>query len=164
MPVAVRTLIFTVFVPGSATVGIPALLLLSGAELVAVDLGPFRFIGALPIALGASIYAWCAADFALVGGGTPAPIDAPRTLVSRGLYRVVRNPMYVGVELVLLGEVLVFESLTLAVYAICLWAVFHTFIVLVEEPGLRRSFGAAYEEYCRTVPRWVPRISVEGRR
>lgn len=154
----VKTLIFTVFVPGSVTVGVPYLLLSSGTVQPSYEIGMFRFIGILPIAVGAACYLCCAWDFAFHGQGTPLPIDAPKVLVVRGLYRVVRNPMYVGVGLVLVGEALMFESLTLLAYAALVWLAFHLFVVCYEEPTLKKMFGATYEEYCRTAPRWIPAV------
>jgi protein-S-isoprenylcysteine O-methyltransferase Ste14 len=157
MPIIVRTLIFSVLLPGSGTIGIPAAILLSEANPLSFDIGAWRLTGVAPLALGAALYAWCAADFTFVGHGTPAPIDAPTTLVVSGPYRLVRNPMYVAVLSAVLGEMLVFEALTLAIYAGALWAGFHVFIVLYEEPTLTRQFGTSYESYRSTVPRWLPR-------
>ena len=114
--------------------------------------------GLVAITLGGMAVLMCDWDFAASGKGTPAPIDPPRTLVRRGLYRAVRNPMYVGVVTVLLGESLVFNSVCLLVYAIGLWLAFHLFVVLYEEPTLRRTFGMEYQNYCATVPRWIPRL------
>lgn len=150
-----KTLVFTILVPGTVTVVIPRRLLGAGAQPVV----PFGLIGILPIALGAACYLWCAWNFASAGRGTPAPIDPPKVLVARGPYRVVRNPMYVGVVLILLGESVLFASMTLLWYALLLWLCFHLFVVLYEEPTLRRKFGTAYERYCKTVSRWVPRAS-----
>lgn len=150
----VKTLIFTVVAPGTITVAVPYWLLGAGARAG----GPWWVIGLLLIALGALLYAWCAWEFAVAGRGTPAPIDPPKVLVARGLYRVVRNPMYVGVVLVLSGESLVFGSWALLRYAVLVWLCFHLFVVLYEEPALRRKFGASYEEYCRRVWRWTPRL------
>jgi protein-S-isoprenylcysteine O-methyltransferase Ste14 len=96
---------------------------------------------------GSSIYSWCIWDFATAGRGTPAPIDPPRTLVVRGLYQYVRNPMYVGVLSVVGGWATLFQSSTLAVYMICMAAGFHLFVLL---------FGTGYENYCSQVNRWVP--------
>jgi protein-S-isoprenylcysteine O-methyltransferase Ste14 len=149
----VKTLIFTVLVPGTVTVVVPYRLLASGAR----PQSTLGLVGILPIALGAALYLWCAWDFASAGRGTPAPVDPPKVLVSRGPYRVVRNPMYVGVLLILLGEGIVFASQTILGYALLAWLFFHLFVVFYEEPTLRRKFGAFYEEYCRTVPRWIPR-------
>ena len=157
MPLPLRALIFVLLFPGTATIGIPALLLRSGVEIYAFDIGWLRLAGTLPLALGAALLLWCVADFAFVGRGTLAPVDAPTALVMTGPYRVVRNPMYVAVVLGILGEALLFESLTLAVYAPALWSVFHLFIVLYEEPSLSRRFGAEYASYRGAVSRWLPR-------
>lgn len=155
--IALKTLLFTVLVPGTVAVGIPYLLLASGIGSV-YDIGGFKFIGIVPIALGVVFYIWTAGDFVLMGRGTPAPLDPPRRLVSRGLYRIVRNPMYIGVLLMLIGEGVFFGSLAILVYAILIWSVNHLFIIFYEEPTLRKKFGAAYLEYCRVVPRWIPKL------
>jgi len=97
-------------------------------------------------------------DFAANGRGTLAPVDPPRTLVVRGLYRYVRNPMYVGVMTILLGESLFFASTTLLRYAIGCFVAFHLFIMLYEEPTLRSKFGESYITYCSAVNRWLPRL------
>ena len=154
--VILRTLIFTILVPGFVTVGGPYLLLSPSIGAFPYEIGAFRLIGVVSIAIGFAFYLWCAGDFAFAGRGTPAPWDAPKIFVSRGLYRFVRNPMYVGVELILLGEAIVFESSRLLVYAAIIWCMFHLVVVLYEEPSLQDRFGAPYEEYCRTVPRWIP--------
>ena len=116
----------------------------------------FGFFGVLPIAIGVAMYLWCAWDFA-TAGGTPAPIDPPKILVARGLYLVVRNPMYVSVLAVLAGEALLFRSLRLAAWGATVAIWFHLFVVAYEEPRLRRQFGTDYETYCASVPRWLPR-------
>jgi protein-S-isoprenylcysteine O-methyltransferase Ste14 len=94
-------------------------------------------------------------DFAVAGRGTPAPIDPPKELVRRGLYRFTRNPMYVGVASVLIGEAWLFASRAMAVFALGVVTMFHLFVLFYEEPTLRRTFGDAYERYCAAVPRWV---------
>lgn len=152
--VLAKTLIFTIVAPGTVTGLIPYLLLAPGAEF---EIDRFKLFGLLPIALGAAAYFWCAWDFAMAGRGTPFPLDAPRVFVARGLYRYVRNPMYVAVVSIILGEALVFESWRLFVYALIAWTISHLFVVLYEEPTLRRKFGPQYEEYRRSVPRWIPK-------
>lgn len=152
----IRTVIFTLLVPGSVTVGVPYLLLSSREGLFPFELGIFRLLGVIPILLGFACYLWCAWDFAFAGQGTPGPWDAPRLFVSRGLYRIVRNPMYLGVVIILLGESVVFESLRLLVYAVVVWGCFFLMVVGYEEPTLKARFGATYEEYFRVVPRWIP--------
>jgi protein-S-isoprenylcysteine O-methyltransferase Ste14 len=155
--VFLRTLVFTILVPGTVTVWLPLLLLSSGAGSAGWGQSWVRFVGLAPIALGIAIYLWCAWDFAVAGKGTPAPYDAPRLLVTRGLYRIVRNPMYVGVGLILIGEAMFFSSWVLLGYAVLVLILFHLRVVYFEEPTLRRMFGAGYDAYCKTVPRWVPR-------
>lgn len=155
---ALKTLIFTVFVPGTVTMLVPYWLLSSRFDLTIDRLGGFRILGLVPILLGALMYLWSAWEFTFAGKGTPAPIDPPKELVARGLYRFVRNPIYIGVSLVIIGESLLFESTKLFVYALLLLLVFHLFVVYYEEPTLRSKFGESYEQYSKTVPRWMPRV------
>lgn len=152
--VLIKTLLFTMVAPGTVTVLIPYLLLEPDAKL---NMAGGRLLGILPIGLGALTYCSCAWRFAFEGFGTPAPIDPPKVLVAKGLYRLVRNPMYVGVGLVLLGESIFFASPRLLVYALCAGLISHLFVVFCEEPTLKKKFGAQYSEYCRAVPRWIPR-------
>jgi protein-S-isoprenylcysteine O-methyltransferase Ste14 len=108
------------------------------------------------VACGAAVYLWCAWDFAAFGRGTPFPLDAPKRLVARGLYQFVRNPMYAGVLLAILGQALLFGSGATLRYALAVALFFHLFVVFYEEPTLRRKFGQCYAEYCSNVPRWIP--------
>jgi len=147
-------LLFTILVPGTVAVLVPYLLLSSASS--PASLGPLRLAGLLPLLLGVAAYCWSAASFALVGKGTPAPVDPPKALVVAGPYRYVRNPMYLGVVLVLVGESLVFASPMMLRYAALILLAFHLFVVYYEEPHLRRRFGEAYVHYCRSVPRWLP--------
>ena len=153
---ALKTILWSVFVPGSVTVLVPYLLLSSGREWLPLRLSAFRFVGLVPIAAGALFYARCAWDFTFTGRGTPAPFDPPKEVVARGLYRYVRNPMYVAVLLALAGEAVLFESALLLAYAALVFTVFHLTVVFYEEPTLRRKFGESYENYRRRVPRWIP--------
>lgn len=156
--VVLKSLLFTILVPGTVAVLIPYLLLPPGSVVIPTEVGGSRLLGVLSIVLGALIYAWCVRDFALTGGGTPVPIDPPKALVSSGPYRFVRNPMYVGVILVLFGEALLFKSTALLVYAGSVLFGFHLMVVLYEEPTLREKFGESCGRYRRAVPRWIPRI------
>jgi protein-S-isoprenylcysteine O-methyltransferase Ste14 len=97
--------------------------------------------------------------FALQGIGTPAPVFPTRHLVVQGAYRYVRNPMYVAVTSLILGQALLLGDTHLLAYAVFPWLVAHLFVVAYEEPTLRRTFGAEYETYCAHVPRWIPRFS-----
>ena len=98
------------------------------------------------------------ARFALQGLGTPAPIAPPRNLVVSGLYRYVRNPIYVAVVAVILGQGALFADGRLLEYGALLWLFFHLAVIVHEEPTLSQSFGAEYESYCANVPRWFPRL------
>ncbi len=150
-----KTLIFTVVVPGIVTIYVPRWLLSTEQFQLSFDLGLAHYLGLVLITLGAAIYGWCAGDFTFTGKGTPAPIDPPKELVVRGLYRYTRNPMYVGVLTVLLGEVLWFGSRRLLGYTAAIALLFHLFITLYEEPVLQRGFGDAYQRYRTAVPRWL---------
>lgn len=137
--------------PGTVGVYVPQALKNGGVEFpMAV-----RGAGLTLCACGVAIYLWCAWDFVSKGLGTPLPLDAPRVLVVKGLYRFTRNPMYVGVLSVILGQALYYGSKSVAIYACVILLGFSLFVVLYEEPTLRRLFGAQYEEYCRKVPRWL---------
>ena len=131
--VALKTLLFTILVPGTVTVLIPYLLLSSGIQQwFPVKFGVVRFLGPVPMLMGILIYLRCAWDFTFTGRGTPAPIDPPKELVVKGLYRYVRNPMYVGVLLILLGEALLFESVVVLLYALLLLSASHLFVIFYE--------------------------------
>jgi protein-S-isoprenylcysteine O-methyltransferase Ste14 len=151
----VRTAIFTFLVPGAVAGLFPYLLV---HRHIRPAPPAFAWPGLVLLALGALCLVRCAFDFVVAGHGTPAPIDPPRTLVVRGPYRFVRNPMYVGVLSVLLGEAVTLASLTLLCYAILVALLFHWFVVLYEEPNLRARFGQPYADYSRRVPRWFPRF------
>ncbi len=97
--------------------------------------------------------------FIFEGLGTPAVFDPPKKFVPKGPYRLVRNPMYVGGVSMLFGLGLYLASVSMVIFAFVAILLIHTFVVLAEEPGLRKRFGKEYEDYCRTVPRWIPRIT-----
>ena len=99
------------------------------------------------------------ARFATVGLGTPAPIAPTRHLVVTGFYRYVRNPMYVGVLAIILGNALILGNVAVFAYAALIAFGFAAFVMGYEEPALRRQFGADYAEFCRNVPRWIPRLT-----
>jgi protein-S-isoprenylcysteine O-methyltransferase Ste14 len=153
-----RVAIFTALIPGTVTVLVPYVLLHSDIEC-ALGLSPaLRPLGLLPLSAGIITYIWCARDFALSGRGTPAPYDPPRMLVTRGLYGYVRNPMYLGVVSIILGEAVSLDSIPVLGYAALLLVMFHLRVLLYEERQLRKAFGGSYEEYYRSVPRWLPRM------
>jgi protein-S-isoprenylcysteine O-methyltransferase Ste14 len=154
---ALRTLVFALLVPGTVTVLIPLKLLSSQPNADRLHSLLLRLPGAAAILLGALLGAWCFWLFVSKGKGTPAPIDPPKHLVVTGPYCWVRNPMYVAVMVILLGESAFFGSGTLLIYAALCFLGFNLFVRFYEEPTLRRTFGTAYEEHCRNVPRWIPR-------
>jgi protein-S-isoprenylcysteine O-methyltransferase Ste14 len=115
--------------------------------------------GASLAAMGTLMLLDSFARFALKGIGTPAPVFPTQHLVVSGLYRYVRNPMYVGVVAAIFGQALMFMSQTLAIYGAIIWLAFHLFVLAYEEPTLRQTFGAEYDAFCKHVPRWIPRLS-----
>ena len=115
-----------------------------------------RILGCVVLVLGAGLVLETTTRFALQGRGTPAPWAPPERFVVRGTYRLTRNPMYVGVLALIVGQALLLGREILFAWAAAAWLLFHLFVVLEEEPGLRRRFGAAYEDYCERVPRWLP--------
>ncbi|HYC61215.1 MAG TPA: isoprenylcysteine carboxylmethyltransferase family protein [Thermoanaerobaculia bacterium] len=125
-----------------------------------VVLSPDRTWAIAIMLLGAPFALRCIWDFAWSGEGTPAPFDPPRRLVVSGLYRWVRNPMYLSFGVVFVGEALLFPSVTreMLIVAPLAWLFFTAFVMLYEEPKLRELFGDEYEEYRRNVRRWLPRV------
>jgi protein-S-isoprenylcysteine O-methyltransferase Ste14 len=115
-----------------------------------------QFVALIPLSIGAAIYARCVWDFATRGRGIPMPIDHPKELVVSGLYRYVRNPMYLGVLLFLLGEALFLHYPAFVLYTAVWFGFVNLFVLLYEEPNLRRRFGESYEGYTAAVGRWVP--------
>lgn len=119
---------------------------------------PIRALGALLIVLGIPVLLDSFARFALQGIGTPAPVFPTRHLVVMGFYRYVRNPIYLAVVSVILGEGMILGNVNLLAYGVLAWLSTHLFVVTYEEPTLRKTFGAEYDAFCANVPRWVPRL------
>lgn len=140
--------------PGSVLVLIPGLVLSFFGSPGMYKIKSLQYWGVLPIAAGLVISLRCVYDFIFTGRGTPVPIDPPEKLVIIGLYRFVRNPMYLGILFLLFGEAILFKSFILLGYTLCVFGLFHIFIVGFEEPMLKAKFGKAYEHYCSRVPRW----------
>jgi len=116
-------------------------------------------VGIVLIALGLVPLLESFVRFALEGLGTPAPIAPPQQLVVGGFYRHVRNPMYVGVVAVILGQALLFSDRGVLIYAAIVWLGFHLFVLAYEEPTLSEKFGASYDAFRANVPRWLPRLT-----
>lgn len=147
-----RDVLFTVLVPGTVAGIVPWLI----AGTTAAPSQASVLWGLPWFVLGGGVYGWCVWEFARSGRGTPAPLDPPRRLVVSGLYRYCRNPMYLGVLMVLLGWSIWSASLWVAAYGVAVAVMFHLFVVGYEEPHLRRRFGPEYTAYCAHVRRWLP--------
>lgn len=152
------TIVFTIFVPGTVVGLVPYWL--SGWALDPPFLGSIatRWAGVALLLFGAPVFLAFVTRFVREGHGTPAPVAPTRHLVVGGVFRRVRNPGYVAVLAMIVGQALVFARLAVLAYAALVAAAFHLFVVFYEEPTLRRQFGAEYEAYCREVPRWLPRL------
>jgi len=151
--------IFFVLAPGTVVVLIPWRITHWQVHSQFPGLAPLRVIGVVLIAAGTAAIIDSFARFAWQGLGTPAPIYPTRHLVVKGFYRFVRNPMYMSLLLILVGQALLFASAHLLVYAACAWLITHLFVLFYEEPKLRRSFPADYAQFTAHVPRWIPRLS-----
>ena len=116
-----------------------------------------QITGGLLVAASALVLIDSFARFALQGLGTPAPVFPTRHLVVTGLYRYVRNPMYVAVVAAILGHGLLLRNAGVLAYGVLVWLAFHLFVVGYEEPTLRAAFGPEYDAFCRNVSRWIPR-------
>lgn len=151
---ALRALFFLLLLPGTVAGYIPFSILRAANLLRVPDLGLASVAAGLLAITGALVLLRCVWDFFATGKGTLAPIDPPRYLVVRGLYRFTRNPMYNGVLGVIMGEAWFFGSASLVEYALLVLVFFHLFVVVYEEPALGAQFGESYQVYRRAVPRW----------
>ncbi|MGH7674636.1 MAG: methyltransferase family protein [Gemmatimonadales bacterium] len=154
---AFRSLLWLALVPGVFAGYVPWRFF--GLGHVQLDFtNPVHVLGLICIALGAGLLVACVWEFARSGRGTLSPVDPPRELVVRGLYRYVRNPMYLSVTTIVLGELLLTRSRALLLYWAIWFLAVNLFVIGYEEPTLRRRFGESYERYTRQVGRWLPRI------
>lgn len=152
------SLLFFLVAPGTVAGVVPWLISQGRLEPAFFGFAILRPIGVVLIALGLIPLVESFARFALKGLGTPAPILPTRHLVVTGFYRHVRNPMYVGVVTIILGEALLASDVHLLAYAAIAWLCMHLFVVFYEEPKLQQTFGAEYDRFRANVPRWLPRI------
>src|SRR5688572_4294080 len=152
-----KTILYMGSLHGFFTFYIPYLIVKFDARYF--DAGIFSYIAFLLWIVGTLIIVWCSVDMVRKGRGTPAHVDPPKKLIVNGLYRYVRNPIYVGALLVQLGFILWSGSGLMIVYFLLFTLAYQILIVLIEEPILRHMFGEEYLAYCRQVPRWIPKIS-----
>ena len=161
MPIWIRALVFLLLFPGAIAGWIPWYVHAPRPN------PPFTHnAGLLFVAIGWGVLLWCARDFAQRGHGTPAPYDPPRALVTTGLYRYVRNPMYVGVLTAILGLAIWWWSESVLLYAVAVAVAFHLRVLIYEEPLLAKSFESDFARYRADVPRWFPSLrnqNVSGR-
>ncbi len=155
--VLVRAITYAALFIGFVLVYLPGRFARWSGIVAPATTGAPQVAGMILVAIGTAIAFWCVFTFVFIGKGTPAPFDPPRKLVVRGPYRFVRNPMYIGAGTTLAGAALYYGSLSILVYSGLFFLIVHLFVVLYEEPTLRRTFGHEYEEYFRRVRRWIPK-------
>lgn len=153
------TAVFLVLAPGFFVVLVPYWISRWRIQPPLLGFTVFRTAGVLLVVAALPVLLESFARFALQGLGTPAPVFPTQHLIVKGFYRYVRNPMYVAVVSMVLGQGLLFGSTYVLVYGICAWLVTHVFVLTYEEPTLRRTFGAEYDTYRANVLRWIPRLT-----
>jgi protein-S-isoprenylcysteine O-methyltransferase Ste14 len=153
------SLLFFLIAPGSVAGLIPLGIVQGHIPTTMLDSPLVRVAGLLLAIVGAVPLIESFARFAVEGLGTPAPVAPTVRLVVTGFYRYVRNPMYVGVALIIAGDALILGDPWLFAYAALVCVAFHSFVIAYEEPTLRRRYGAEYDAFCAHVPRWIPRLT-----
>jgi protein-S-isoprenylcysteine O-methyltransferase Ste14 len=156
MSLIFRNLFFTILQPGIVAGLIPYWILGESRKVhFGLSFELYQIVGIAIFLGGFTMMLMCIASFAIKGKGTLSPADPTKVLVTTGLYEYSRNPMYVGVMLVLIGEALFFQSIKLVMYGAFIFLAFNTFIILWEEPRLRNDFGVEYDNYYKKVRRWI---------
>ncbi|MDG5819099.1 isoprenylcysteine carboxylmethyltransferase family protein [Natronococcus sp. A-GB7] len=155
--VLLKTGLFSALVPGTVAGLVPWFLARRDQLTLPIPSSVARAAGLGSLLAGIALYAHTAWRFSDEGGGTPSPADEPPELVTGGVYRYVRNPMYVAVLLCIGGQALLYRSVLVAWWAAGCWLGFHNRVLEYEEPHLAAKHGAEYDEYRRRVPRWIPR-------
>ena len=152
----IRNLLFTILQPGLVAGLIP--LWITGVRINNIFDEVWQlhhYIGTIAFLIGFVIMLWCIISFAVKGRGTLSPVDPTKKLLISGLYYFSRNPMYVGVILILIGEAIFFQSANLWVYLFFVFVGFNIFVIHIEEPRFRKDFGEEYKLYCQKVRRWI---------
>jgi protein-S-isoprenylcysteine O-methyltransferase Ste14 len=153
----VGTLVYLFLLVPIFVIWIPYEILSASGNDIALSNGVFQYVGFVFIALGGVAYIWCSGSFLFYAVGSPIPFAPTKELVVTGLYKFVRNPLYIAGTLVLAGETLLFQSIGIFIYTLIMFGVFNIH-VLIEETHLENTFGKKYEQYRRSVPRWIPRF------
>jgi protein-S-isoprenylcysteine O-methyltransferase Ste14 len=151
--------LFLIIAPGIVAGFMPWWISKWNVQAPFLGFAPLRALGALLLVVSVLVLLESFARFALQGVGTPAPVFPTRYLVVKGLYRYVRNPMYLAVVSIIFGQAMILGSVSLLAYGVLVWLTFHLFVLAYEEPTLRKTFGTEYDAFCTNVPRWVPRLS-----
>ncbi len=152
----IRNLLFTILQPGLVAGLIPLWITDVRINSILHEVWQLhRYIGTIVFLIGFVIMLWCIISFAVKGRGTLSPVDPTKNLVISGLYYFSRNPMYVGVILILIGEAIFFQSVNLWGYLLLVFVSFNLFVIHIEEPRLRKDFGEDYNLYCQKVRRWI---------
>ena len=156
MSLFLRNLFFTILQPGIVAGLIPYFIIRrSLSTSIEQPFSLYQYLGSMIFILGFMLMLICIANFAIRGRGTLSPVDPTKKLVIGGPYKFSRNPMYVGVMMILIGESIFFQSTATCIYSLVIFIAFYTFVVFFEEPYLRERFGDEYNRYVRNVRRWV---------
>ena len=151
-----RNLFFTILQPGLVVGLVPYLILgYRYSQTWKNELTALQYMAVIIFIIGTAIMLYCIGMFAVKGRGTLSPADPTKKLVIAGLYKFSRNPMYVGVMLMLVAEAIFFHSIALCIYDVFVFMAFHGFILLHEEPRLKSDFGEEYQQYMTRVKRWL---------
>jgi protein-S-isoprenylcysteine O-methyltransferase Ste14 len=151
------TLFFLFILVPIFLIWIPRKILLSPYQIFFFDFGKIRYLGLVPIILGVAIYVACSGSFVFIGKGTPIPFTPTKKLITTGFYRFVRNPIYLAGVFVLTGEAFLLQSIGIFIYCLVMFGIFNIHATM-EERFLADKFGAEYEQYRNSVPRWIPRF------
>lgn len=148
----VKSTIWFLLVPFPLTYVVPWLINLTNVGKFTIGI---TWLGFSVIILGTTGLFYCFFEFVYSGKGTPVPFEPPKRLLSSKLYRYTRNPMYLAVISIIIGESIWYENWIIVIYGVLLWAVLHLWIVLYEEPALNKKFGKKYEDYVSKTQRWL---------
>ncbi len=154
MRLAIRSVFFTITLPGFVVILIPYLILRISGPITFQDFSPKQIFSVILWLISVFVLLYCIWSFAKYGEGTLAPVDPPKRLVITAPYRYTRNPMYLAVFSALLSEAIFFNSSGILIFSLIALTLFHLFVLFYEEPKLKAEFGASYEEYIKSVPRW----------
>lgn len=152
------TLFFLFILVPIFMIWIPRTIILAPYQIYKFDFGAIRFLGLLPILIGIALYVTCSGYFFFIGQSSPIFFTQTKKLIVKGFYRYVRNPLYIAGVLVLAGEAVLFQSIGIFIYCLLMFGIFYIHVIM-EETFLATEFGAEYEQYRNSVPRWIPRLT-----